>query len=119
MIDGKLIQDMVYDKQDSVLEIRQLLMGSETVVSVEEHLIGFPGDQVVPDVVFVFKIQIESPLGNTGISYDVGDRGLMESIVDKKRKSRFQEGCSFLLFFVVYLIHQKTSFLSGAHFDRS
>lgn len=45
---------------------------------------GAVRDQPVPDIVFVFKIEIERPLGDAGIFYDIRDRGLGQALVGKQ-----------------------------------
>ncbi len=56
MVVCKLIQDVVDDKEHLIFKISDRLLFMERIVSGKEYLFRFPGDQVVADIIFIFKI---------------------------------------------------------------
>lgn len=104
MVFRKLIQDMV-DKEDNLfLEIRYAAV-CQAAVDIVKYQAGLVRDQMVPDIGFVFKIEIKSAFGHTGGFHNIGDRGFVEAIVDEKGKCRIQQRFPFLFFVHVYFFH--------------
>jgi hypothetical protein len=49
-----------------------------------EHMVGHPLVKLHQDVVFIFEIQIDGSIRDTGLLGDLGDGGLMKTPVRRK-----------------------------------
>ena len=48
-----------------------------------EQFMSLVGDELIADIVFVFKIQIESAFCDPGLLYDIRDGGRIDSLCNK------------------------------------
>ena len=61
-----------------------------------EQLAGLVADELVADIAFVLKIQIERPFGHTGFLYNVRNRSLLHPFCRKQMKGGVQKRIPFL-----------------------
>ena len=52
-------------KRGSSYSVRYTLMGPEKQFS------GLVGNQFIPDIIFILKIEVKRPLGNPGLIYNI------------------------------------------------
>lgn len=77
-----------------------------------EQLVSLVGDELVADIVFVLKIQIEGALRNPGLLYDIGDGGRIDPLRDKEFVGAVKQ-CFFFLFFIfINFPHYNSTILS-------
>lgn len=101
----QLVQDMVGEQQQAVFKFRNLRMRQHELIGVLKDLIGLVGDEMVADIVLVLKIKIKCSLSNARLIDDIRDGSFGESVLDKEREGRLQEGVAFLKFIIVHFAH--------------
>ena len=70
-----------------------------------KQLSGFIGDQLIPKIIFVLKIQIERSLCQTGLIYNIRDGCVGKTLFRKQIKCRLEEGILFLFFVYLQFSH--------------
>ena len=70
-----------------------------------EQLMGLVCDQLVADVIFVFKIQVEGTLCNSRLFHNVGDGCGVDALCDKEVVGAVKERLFFLFFILVNFPH--------------
>jgi len=63
-----------------------------------ENLSGFITEKLNQDIVLVFEVQIDGPIGHTGFSGDFGNGRLMISVPGKYLDGRFEDAVVFIVF---------------------
>jgi hypothetical protein len=71
-----------------------------------EDLLGPVAEKLDQNVVFIFKIQINCPVGDTGFFSNLCDRTLMKSLSGKYFDSRFQDSMVFIVFVFIVILWQ-------------
>jgi hypothetical protein len=83
-------------------EISQLLDGTAPAIDffseALENLLGFVFEKLNQDVVLVFKIQIDGPIGHACFSGDFGNGRLMISVPGEYLDGRFENAVVFVVF---------------------
>jgi hypothetical protein len=72
----------------------------------QQQLGRLTGDQFVPQVIFIFEIQVEGPLGQPGALGNVRDRCFGESPVSEQLIGAAQQGGPFVLFVDLYFSNE-------------
>lgn len=102
----ELVEYMIDHEHYLFFKLGEFRVGKHFRIRCLEDLIGLMGDQMIANIILVFKIQIKSSFCHTCAIYNVGDGSLIKSIIYKQRKSGFQEGVPFLLFIIIYFSHE-------------
>jgi hypothetical protein len=83
-------------------EVFQLLDGAATAIDffseALENLLGFVFEKLNQDIVLVFEVQIDGPIGHTSFSGYFGNGRLMISVAGKHLDSRFENAVVFIVF---------------------
>jgi hypothetical protein len=84
-------------------EVSQLLDGTATAIDffseALENLLGLVFEKLNQDIVLVFEVQIDGPIGHTSFSGDLGNGRLMISVTGKHLYGRFENAVVFIVFF--------------------
>jgi len=83
-------------------KVSQLLDGTAPAIDffseALENLLGFVLEKLNQDIVLVFEVQIDGPIGHTGFSGDFGNGRLMISVPGKYLDGRFEDAVVFIVF---------------------
>jgi hypothetical protein len=83
-------------------EVFQFLDGAATAIDffseALENLLGFVFEKLNQDIVLVFEVQIDGPIGHTSFSGYFGNGRLMISVAGKHLDSRFENAVVFIVF---------------------
>jgi hypothetical protein len=86
-------------------EVFQLLDGAAPAIDffseALENLLGFVFEKLNQDIVLVFEVQIDGPIGHTSLSGDFGNGRLMISVAGKHLDGRLENAVVFIVFFAV------------------
>ena len=100
----KAFNDIVRYKKNFFLEVRD--NGSiQCLMCIVKKLAGFKCDQLIPQVIFIFKIQIKSSLCQSGLIYNVGYGCLCKAFSCKKVKCCLKQYIHFQFFIIFYFSH--------------
>ena len=66
-----------------------------------KHLLGSVTEKLHQDVIFIFKIKIDSPVSHPGLFGDLGNGWLMKTLAGKYLYSRFQDQVIFIIFIIL------------------
>ena len=90
---------MIYNKMYLFLKVCQFSL-TQCFMCMEKELPCFMGDKLVPDVIFIFKIQIKGAFCNTCLISDIRNCGFGKPFCGKKLKGSVKKGIFFL--FLIY-----------------
>jgi hypothetical protein len=83
-------------------EVAQLLDGTAPAIDffseALKNLLGFVLEKLNQDIVLVFEVQIDGPIGHTGFSGDFCNGRLMISVPGKYLDGRFEDAVVFIVF---------------------
>jgi hypothetical protein len=83
-------------------EVSQLLDGAAPAIDffseTLENLLGLVFEKLNQDIVLVFEVQIDGPIGHTSFSGDLGNGRLMISVTGKHLDSCFENPVVFIVF---------------------
>jgi hypothetical protein len=83
-------------------EVAQLLDGTAPAIDffseALKNLLGFVLEKLNQDIVLVFEVQIDGPIGHTSFSGDFGNGRLMISVPGKYLDGRFEDAVVFIVF---------------------
>ena len=83
----ELVEYMIDHEHYLFFKLGEFRVGKHFRIRCLEDLIGLMGDQMIANIILVFKIQIKSSFCHTCAIYNVGDGSLIKSIIYKQRKA--------------------------------
>jgi hypothetical protein len=62
-----------------------------------KHLLGFKLKKLNQDIILIFKIKIDSAVGNPGLICDLSDSGFIKTLLGKNLDSSLENTVVFIL----------------------